>query len=165
VIEQIRRDPKLDEPLRLLALDLAEISTEDPSLLNDTSWLIARDPNQTRDDYLRAARYAEVACALAPDDASFRETRGAARYRAGQYREALLDLDSRSKPDTTAREGLFPARLAFVAMAEYRIGNNEKAHRALGQLRDAMKALPWSADAESKALLAEAVALIGDKID
>ena len=70
--------------------------------MNDTSWLIVRDPMQTGQKYLRALRYSEVACELAPDDTSFRETRGAARYRAGRYREALADLDRPSERDATA---------------------------------------------------------------
>jgi len=162
VIEQIRRDAKLDEPLRKLALELARRSIEDPNLLNDSSWLIARDPKQTQDDYLRAVRYAEVACELAPDDGSFRETRGAARYRAGRYREALLDLDRYSGRGAFAAEGAIPARLAFLAMAQHQLGQGALARRTLAELREATRGLPWSANAESKALLAEAAALIGE---
>ncbi len=161
VIEQIRRDPKLDEPLRQLALEIAKRSTEDPNLLNDTAWLVARGPKQTGDDYLRAVRYAEAACALAPDDTSFLVTRGAARYRAGRYRKALADLDRPAVRDTVAADGPLPARLAFRAMAQQQLEQKETARRTLAQLRDIMRAPPWSADAESKALLEEAVALIG----
>ncbi len=161
VIEQIRRDPKLDEPLRQLALEIANRSIEDPNLLNDTSWLLGRDPDQTREKYLRAVHYAEVACKLAPDDLSFVVTRGAARYRAGRYREALADLDRPPLRDAMAPEGQLPARLAFLAMAQHQLGQKDIARSTLAQLRDVMRALPWNADAESKALLAEAVALIG----
>jgi len=164
VLEQIRRDPKLDEPLRRLALEIAKRSIEDPNLLNDTSWLLARDPKQTRDAYLRAARYAEVACELAPDDGSFLDTRGAARYRAGRYREAIVDLDRPAVRDAVAPDGPLPARLAFLAMAQHQLGQKDMARRTLAQLRDVMRALPWSADAESKALLGEAIALIGGNL-
>ncbi len=101
VIEKVRSDPKLGERLRQAALETAKRCSEDPNLLNDTSWLIARDPKQTRDDYLRAVHYAELACELAPDNGSFRDTRGAARYRAGRYREAIDDLD---RPAARARQ-------------------------------------------------------------
>jgi WD40 repeat protein len=157
VIEQIRRDKNLDEPLRRLALELAEHSTEDPNLLNDASWLIARDPKKSRDDYLRAVHFADVACELAPDDAAIRETRGAARYRVGQYRAALADLE-RFEHDATQLDGALPARLAFIAMAARQMGQRDQAGRALDRLRDVMKSLPYSADAESKALFDEAVA-------
>jgi WD40 repeat protein len=165
VVEQLRADPKLDEPLRQLALGMAERATEDPNLLNDSSWILARDPGHTREEYLRAVRYIEVACQFAPDDESFRDTRGAALYRAGRYREALADLDRQSKREAAASVGESPARLAFAAMAEHRIGHEDKARRILDELRGVMKALPWSADAESNALLLEAAGLIGEKID
>jgi WD40 repeat protein/tRNA A-37 threonylcarbamoyl transferase component Bud32 len=165
VIEQIRRDPKLDESLRRLALELARRSTEDPNLLNDTSWYLARDPKRGHQDYLRAARYAEVACALAPDDSSFLDTRGAARYRAGRFREALVDLGRSPGSATTGAQSALPARLAFLAMAERQLGQRDLARRTLAQLRAAMRTPPWSSDAESKALFVEAAALIGEGVD
>ena len=163
VIEQIRRDPKLDEPLRQLAMETTQRSTEDPNLLNDTSWLIARDPEQTRADYLRAVRYAEVACELAPDNGSFLDTRGAARYRAGRYREAIVDLDRPSARRKTP-DGPLPARLAFLAMAQHQLGQKDKAHRTLAQLRNVVKAPPWNAESELNTRLPEAAALI-DRAD
>jgi WD40 repeat protein len=165
VIEQIRSDAKLDEPLRRLALEVAASSSEDPNLLSDTSWLLARDPKQTRAAYLRAVRYAEAACELAPDDVLFRETRGAARYRAGRFQESTADLDRPPARDATAADGPLPARLAFLTMAEHQIGREDKARRTLNQLREVMSGPPWSTDAESKALLSEAVALLGGKTD
>jgi hypothetical protein len=161
VIEQIRRDPKLDEALRRLAMEMAQRSTEDPNLLNDTSWLIARDPKQTRDDYLRAVRYAETACALAPDNGSFLDTRGAALYRAGRYREALVDLDRPSARDGTVSGGALPARLAFRAMAQYRLGQKDDAYRTMAQLRNVMSKPPWNAESELNTRVPEAAALIG----
>ncbi len=160
VIEQIRSDPKLDERLRQRALETAKRSTEDPNLLNDTSWFIARDPKQIRADYLRAVRYAEVACELAPENGSFLDTRGAARYRAGRYREAIDDLDRPPAREATAPEGPLPARLAFLAMAQYRLGQKDKARRTLAQLRNVMKAPPWNAESELNTRLPEAAALI-----
>jgi len=165
VIEQIRHDPKLDEPLRQLALETAKRSIEDPNLLNDRSWLLARDPKQTRENYLLAVRYAEIACALAPDDPSFVDTRGAARYRAGQYGEALADLDRPAVRDGLAPERPLPTRLAFLAMAQHQVGQKDVARRTLAQLLEVMRAPPWSADAESKALLAEVIPWIAEKID
>jgi WD40 repeat protein len=160
VIEQIRTDPKLGQRLRQAALETAKRSTEDPSLFNDTSWLIARDPKHTRDDYLRALRYAEAACELAPDDGPFLDTRGAARYRAGRYREAIDDLDRPPARDATVAEGPLPARLAFLAMAQYRLGQKDKAGRTLAQLRNVMKSPPWNAESELNTCLPEAAALI-----
>ena len=93
VIEHIRRDPKLDESLRAAALQLAEHLRDNPMLLNNTSWFIARNPNRTPEDYGRALRYVEAACRLDPQESTYVNTLGVARYRAGRYQDALADLN------------------------------------------------------------------------
>ncbi len=75
----------------------------------------------------------------------------------------MADLDRPVVRDGVAPEGPLPARLAFRAMAQQQLGQKDMARRTLAQLRDIMRALPWSTDAESKALLEEAVALIGPR--
>ena len=161
VVDRLRRDPKLDESVRQLALEAAERSTEDPNLLNDASWLTARSPRHPREDYLRALRYAEAACRLAPEDGTFLDTRGVARYRAGHIQEALADLSRPPELEGTPSENPLPARLAFTAMSQHQLGLSDRARHTLQQLRDVMKALPWRTDPESKSFLAEAGALIG----
>jgi hypothetical protein len=160
VIDRLRRDPKLDDSLRRLALQIAAESTDSPNLLNDTSWLVARRRGLTLDDYLRALRYAEAACRLAPDEPAFRTTLALACYRAGHYQGALALLSRTPPAAVVASDGQVPAELAVTAMAQQQLGQAEDARRSLARLRDLVTRPPWNTDAESKALLDEAVALV-----
>ena len=118
VIDQIRRDAKLDESLRAASLQIAERTPEHPMILNDTSWS-SRESHRTPDDYRRSLRYAQAACRLAPQESTFINTLGVARYRAGQYREALADLNRSLELNSARFGGPFPANLAFLAMAQH----------------------------------------------
>jgi eukaryotic-like serine/threonine-protein kinase len=160
VIDQIRRDAKLDESLRAASLQIAERTPEHPMILNNTSWMIARESNRTPDDYRRALRYAEAACRLAPQESTFIKTLGVARYRAGQYREALADLNRSLELNSPRYGGPIPADLAFVALAQQRLGQNAEALMTLGRLREVMSRRPWSNDDESEAFSDEANSLI-----
>jgi WD40 repeat protein len=159
VMEQIGRDAGQDVSLRALEQEMARRSIEDPSLLNDTSWLIARDSKRSPGDYQKAIQYAEVACRLAPDEGTFVTTLGVSRYRAGHLREAATELDRSAKLNASEFGAPLPADLAFAAMAAHKLGQTTRSHRTLEQLRDLMKTQPWAGDAESKAFLAEAIAL------
>ncbi len=160
VIEHIRREPKLDETIRPLAIEIAGRHPEDPMLLNNTSWMIARESRRPAEDYRRALRYAEAACRLAPRESSFINTLGVARYRAGKYRDALADLTRSMKLNAQQFGGSIPADLAFLAMTRHRLGRRDEAREALGQLREAVSRKPWSEDDESAAFLDEAASLI-----
>ncbi len=160
VIDRIRGDAKLDEFLRAAALRIAERTPEQSVLLNNTSWMIAREAHRTPEDYRRALRYAEAAGRLAPRESTFINTLGVARYRAGQYRDALGDLNRSLELNSPRYGGAIPADLAFVAMAQHRLGQKTEALMTLGRLREAMSRQPWSDDDESEVFADEANALI-----
>jgi WD40 repeat protein len=169
VAEDIRADRSLSEQDQADALRVAAAEPEDPTLLtmpkdptllNSTSWSIAVDPRRTPEEYHRAVRHAEAACRLSPQKSTFLNTLGVARYRAGQYREALADLNRSIKLNAVQYGGPIPADLAFIAMSQHRLGQFADARKTLEEVREVMKKKPWSDDAESKAFLAEAIALI-----
>jgi eukaryotic-like serine/threonine-protein kinase len=167
VVEAIQADVSLADSDRTSALRIAKAMSEDPLtmsedplLLNNTSWLLAREPKRTPDEYRRAVRYAEAACRLVPQESTFVNTLGDARYRAGQYREALDDLNRSLKLNAAQFGGPSPADLAFLAMAQHRLGQNAEARKTLDQLHDAMSKKPWSDDDESEAFSDEAISLI-----
>ena len=56
-----------------------------------------------------------------------------------------------------------PADLAFLAMAQYQLGQKEQAQETLARLRKTMTKPPWAKDAESAAFLREAEMLIEGK--
>jgi hypothetical protein len=75
-----------------------------------------------------------------------------AQYRCGLLAEALATL--------TRSNGLngekAPADLAFLALAQHRLGQSEKARETLRGLREVMKDLPPEIDPESRSFLREA---------
>ncbi|MGO9468792.1 MAG: hypothetical protein ACLQIB_04055 [Isosphaeraceae bacterium] len=111
-------------------------------------------------DYLRAVRLAEAACEVNPFNGLYLNTLGVARYRAGQYRNALDDLNRSFELNAPRYRGPLPADMAFVATAQHRLGQFVEARKTLEQLRVVMKKQPGRADSESTAFLEEAVALI-----
>jgi WD40 repeat protein len=132
-------------------------------LLNNTSWLIAVKPERKPEEYARAVRYAEAACRLAPQEATFVNTLGVARYRAGQYQQAASDLGRSLKLNAERFGGSLPADLAFLAMTRHRLGQNDEARETLGRLREVMSRRPWSDDDESSTITDEAILLITGK--
>ena len=160
VAEDLRADRSWSEPDRAAAVRLAQALPEDPTLLtmpddptllNNTSWSIVVNPHRTPEEYRRGLRYAEAACRLAPQESTFVNTLGVARYRAGQYREALDELNRSLKLNAPRFAGPIPADLGFIAMAQHRLGQAADAQKTLEQFRDVMRKKPWSEDAESKA--------------
>ena len=92
-------------------------------------------------------------------------TIGVVQYRIGRYREAedtltrsyALNIDS-IPPEFGFRK---VADLAFLAMAQQRLGQSDAARRSLAQLRTTMKSPGMNFDAaESAAFLREAEVLI-----
>jgi hypothetical protein len=108
--------------------------------------------------YCFAFAQAETAYRAAPGEWKHRTTLGAAQYRAGRYAEAaatLRDAESGSAGDAAA--------LAFLAMAQARLGQHEAAGHALAQARERLSASRQAADGKVEALVREAEALVGQE--
>jgi TolA-binding protein len=101
---------------------------------------------------------AETACRLAPDEAKYRTTLGAAQYRAGKYKEAR---DTLQKAEQDNKD--LPAQLAFLAMAQHQLGKKDEAKTTLARLREVMKQERWAKDADAHDLLREADAVMAAK--
>jgi hypothetical protein len=134
-LASLRGDAALSEPVRRCALELAGHVPENPYALNEVSWSVVQRPDAGAAAYQRALQQAEQACRLVPQDGEFLTTLGAAQYRVGNGREAVATLTladqimSRIDPSRTVE------RLAFLALAQHRLGNLEEARTALGRLR------------------------------
>ena len=160
VLDSLRAQGDLSEPVRARALALAEHYPVDANQVNEASWNLVRSPGVEAEAAHRAVRLAEAACRLAPGNGPYLNTLGVARYRAGQYREALADLDRSLKLIAVEFRGEIPGDLAFIAMAYHRLEKSAEARTTLARLREVMKQPRWSADAESKGFMSEAAALI-----
>jgi hypothetical protein len=82
-----------------------------------------------------APRQAEQACRLVPQDGAFLTTLGAAQYRLGNDREAVATLTLADQLMTRIDPSMMVERLAFLALAQHRLGKPEEARTALGRLR------------------------------
>jgi hypothetical protein len=161
VIERLRADPALAEPVRALALEIARRTVDPPHVLNDVSWHIARAPNRRREDYERAVRHAEAASRRDPENGLIRNTLGVAQYRAERYVDALKTLTESDRLNAAAFKGSMPGDLAFLAMAHHRLGHGAEARACLDRLREAMKTPRWRTDTEAVGFLREAETLVG----
>ncbi len=160
VLEGIRKDRSLGEPLRQTALALAGQWPEDPDALNNASWQIVCTPGGTAERYAQALRYAEAACRLEPENGNSLNTLGVAQYRAGRYPEALATLTRSDQIHAKTEEGSHPSDLAFLAMAQHRLGRMAEARATFGRLREAMKAPSVAKDEEAQGFQREVEALL-----
>jgi hypothetical protein len=110
--------------------------------------------------YRFALRQAETACRLARDPGPDRTILGAAQYRAGKYADALATLEETDR----LRLGT-PVGLAFLAMAQFRLQQNEQAQAALGRLRHTVQEPHRAKHGDVDGLLREAEALIQGTAD
>jgi tetratricopeptide (TPR) repeat protein len=159
VLESLRSNAALSEPVRSQALILAERRPIDAMAFNNKSWFIARLPAASAAECRLALRLAETACRQSPLNGMFLNTLGVAQYRVGKYREALATLTQADELNSVAYRVSIPADLAFLAMAQYRLGQMEQARAALSRLRAAMQKPQWAKDQESQGFLREADAL------
>jgi WD40 repeat protein len=157
--------PLETEPATSHGQSEADRSPIDPDHLNNLSWTAVRRSGLAPAAYRLALSRAETACRLSPENSLYLNTLGVARYRAGQYREALADLNRSLELNAPRSGGPIPADLAFLAMAQHRIGQQAEARKTLEQLRGIMKNPRWSDDVESKTFLDEAAALIDQPAD
>jgi tetratricopeptide (TPR) repeat protein len=160
VIEAIEKDTTLRPEIRHEALASAQRSVEDPARLNSRSEFVVRFPNAQAKDYRPALRQAEAACRIEPENGLYLSTLGVAHYRMGDYNQALIAL--------TRSDALYakqycqsrPADLAFLAMAQHRLGRADEARKLLDRLRQSLQAAPWKTDSTAQAFLREAEDLI-----
>jgi hypothetical protein len=156
VVESLRADVSLSEPLRKQTLALAERSSSDPNRLNEASWNVVRWPGAEAATYSRALRVAEVACHLSPDNLLILNTLGVAQYRAGKYVDAAATLSRSDEFNSRGPGGPQPADLAFLAMSQYRLRQTERARDTMKRLRKAMNKTNRAKDWEAQLFWREA---------
>jgi WD40 repeat protein/serine/threonine protein kinase len=133
VLDRLRSDPALSEPVRQAALRLADHYREaDPQRLAEGARLLARSPGLAPAYHAQALSQAEAACALAPDDGYCLTALGMAQYRLGKYQEALETLTRAERLNTrrnVSNSGPLPADMALLALVHHRLGNKEEARK------------------------------------
>jgi WD40 repeat protein/tRNA A-37 threonylcarbamoyl transferase component Bud32 len=160
VLGRIRHDPSLAPSLRAQALAYAERLSVGPERLNQRSWPVVSQPGLTASAYQRALCQAREACRLAPGDGSLLNTLGVALYRVGDYAEAVKTLSQSDQLNQVTYKASVPGDLAFLAMAQHRLGQREQAQATLARLRETMMQTRWAANTEGQGFLREAEALL-----
>jgi WD40 repeat protein len=160
MIQQARRTPVLDEPVREQVLAFMKDYHENADRLNTVSWSGVRNSWARLGAHALALRQAEAACRKEPGNGVYLRTLGAAQYRNGQYAAALKTLTEADKRNGT-RFGPSPLDLTFLAMTRFHLGQKAEAAATLGRLREAMKTSPFDRDVEE--LLKEAESVVEAK--
>jgi WD40 repeat protein/tRNA A-37 threonylcarbamoyl transferase component Bud32 len=160
VLAHLRADPALSEPVRQEALALAERFVESPAAFNLAGRAVAGRPDGESAAYRLALQRAEIACRLMPFEGPYHTTLGMARYRLGEYAEALTALTRADELNQAAYGGPVPADLALLAMTRYQLREIDQARETLNRLRETMQKPNWAWDEEAQGLLKEAEALL-----
>jgi Flp pilus assembly protein TadD len=159
VREHLRDSAALSPAARETALALAERYPEetDAERYYQAGWAVLCRPGLNAVQYRFALRQAEAACRLSPGQAHFQTALGAAQYRTGHFGEARTTF-TRAGP-------LTPAGLAFLAMAQQRLGQHEQARETLARLREDAAKREGDGDEEAEALRGEAERLLAGTAD
>jgi hypothetical protein len=153
----IQRDKIISEATRQKALDLAERFQEetDPQKYHDAAWPVLRHPYANVFMCQFALAQMRAACDRAPEHAPYRIAVGVAQYRLGKFQKERYQgaLATLSKCDQS-----HPTTLAFLALTQHQLGQQEQARTTLARLREVMKEPPWAKDEEADRFLREAEA-------
>jgi WD40 repeat protein len=135
VMESIRSDRRTSAGFKNTALRVAQAVKDGfPEAHRRASWSIAKSPGQSAVAYRRALEHAKAACVLAPWSPRVFAALGAAQYRVGLYEEAVLSLRQSNR-----MSGSFNIPdLAFMAMAQWRLGQRQEGLSTLHELRSAI---------------------------
>jgi hypothetical protein len=160
VLAAIEAQPAADPEVHAACQELARTWAEarPAAEYNYAGWILVRYPGQPDAIYRRGLRLAEASCRINPE--SGLNTLGVARYRCGLMTEALATL-TRSSDLNHQKE---PSDLAFLALAQHRLGLSEPARETLGRLRAVMKVPQWAVNTESQAFLREAETIELDRL-
>jgi WD40 repeat protein len=156
-IDYLKNAPTIRPRARDLALSLVDRYHEEtnPETYHQESWALVRQPYLNAIQYRFALLQAEDAWRLAPDRQEYRIGLGAAQYRAGRYREPIEIPGRADRLDEDS-----PTKLAFLAMAHHRLGQQAQARAVLVRVREVLDHPRVTTDAETLDLMHEAEALI-----
>ncbi|GAF93160.1 unnamed protein product, partial [marine sediment metagenome] len=137
VIDKLKADKMLDEPLREVALQIANCRLlEDAKKLEKQAKEVVSSAGGEIEAYRLALGKLEKANRLEPNDRIILARLGMAQYRVGAYQDALKTLTRAEKMWENINQPIF-AKFVFIwkAMASHKLGQYEHAEVALGRVR------------------------------
>jgi hypothetical protein len=159
----LQAQPAADPEMQAACLKLAETWPEDANQCENAAWALVRDPGRPEADYQRGLRLARAACPLEPKFFTYEYmpwALGVAQYRCGLLAEALATF---TRINALSEEEQ-PRALAFLALAQHRLGLSDQARTTLGRLREVMKNPQLSGDPEAQGFLREAETIELDQV-
>jgi hypothetical protein len=159
VVAAIERDGILGESARTKALEFAERFQEetDSQKYYAAAWHVLRHPYSNVFICRLALAQMQAACQRAPENDLFRMALGVAQYRQGQFDEQQISVAlatlGKCPPD-------HPTTLAFSAMAQHQLGQQEVARVTFTRLQEVIKEDEWSKDPDAQSFFREAMRLI-----
>jgi tetratricopeptide (TPR) repeat protein len=105
--------------------ELLELAPRDARPLNSAAWSLATSAYPTREQVILAVEFAERALGASPQDGDSWNTLGVARYRAGDFKQAVADLEK----SVQLRHGGDPLDFFFLAMAHWQLGDHIQARQ------------------------------------
>jgi tetratricopeptide (TPR) repeat protein len=160
VLAALQAQPAADPEIQAACLKLAGAWSESSWECNVAGWALVRDSGRPETDYHRGLRLARAASRLEPENTMILNTLGVAQYRCGLMAEALATLTRTN----TLNQEKDPSDLAFLALAQHRLGQSEKARETLRRLREVMKDPGYSENPEARAFLREAETIDLDQV-
>jgi serine/threonine protein kinase/tetratricopeptide (TPR) repeat protein len=103
----------------------AQLQPDDPGACNNLAWFLATDADPRFHDGKLAVALAESIVKAQPRKAEYWNTLGAARYRAGQPKEAVAALNESMR----LHQGVIPSNWLFLAMAHGKLEDKETARK------------------------------------
>jgi hypothetical protein len=158
LVTQPAAGPEVQAACQELATTWAESGSAQQ--YNGAGWFLVRDPGRPDAIYRRGLRLAEAASRIQPGNGDLLNTLGVAQYRCGLMAEALATL-TRSNELNHQNQ---PSDLAFLALAQHRLGLSDPARETLSRLRAVMKDPYQAGNAESQAFLREAETIELDRV-
>jgi tetratricopeptide (TPR) repeat protein len=163
ILARLQADNSLDEPLRQVALTLADRYREQPGRFNQASLAVVQKPGAKEAEYRLALRWAEKVCEMLPDRCTGFHTLAIAQFRLGQHQEAIATVKKAEAFHARAKTPPEATDFAILAMAQHHLGQKEQAWAALTRLQEVMKK-PGAAPSEGAvALLREAEKVLAGK--
>jgi hypothetical protein len=117
-------------------------------------------PGLSGERYDLASTGAEALLAEKSDDITYRNLLGMAHYRLAQYDTAIKYL-SRPDDDVFKADEHEVHRVAFLAMAYFKVGNVEMARNILTEMQVIVAKATGTPSKDTRSVVAEAAALIG----
>ena len=148
VLERLKNDASISEPLRAAALKIAERFEDDPLELDGASRLTVLEPNRDAQDYRLAVRQAEAACHVEKSSWTYLTTLATAQHRVGHHADALATLERAVELSRIETGSAAPRQLAVAAMAHHQLGHAEESREYFTRLCDLMRGEGWARDEE-----------------